>query len=242
MLIGAVSMQSHCASRKPAASSFSSRSVLQLGEQRQASDTLAVAEAMAQLSDSTTYLVLDEDGRIVEELTMRREPTDVQGATLAIHEAERRAQFVRADENGDMVLVAVLDQKERALSRFDPPLVLAPAKLEPGETRRSEAAMRVVDRDRPSRQREAGRAVREVRYAGDQEIQTPRGRFLAKRMETRFEADLRMASVDERTVTFIVPELGIVAEQSRETVRVLGAFGSTDRRTLLRADLAQPER
>src|SRR5690606_40739134 len=86
----------------------------------------------------------------------------------------------------------------------------------------------------------SGTATRSVTYIGDQRIRTPMGEFVAKRIEVRFEADLRLATATERTILYVVPDIGIVAEHTEERVRALGLFNRSSDRQLVMSELIEP--
>jgi hypothetical protein len=166
----------------------------------------------------------------------RREATSEHGAQWVDIEDGARATFWRVDAGGDIVMSAVIDHEEKALTLFDPPLLLWPRELGAGEERRAEAAMRVVNRDQPSQERERGRALRTVRSTGIATVQSPLGEILCTRLDVQFLADLRLARAETRTIVFVAEPLGVVLEQSLERVRVLGAFErKTDRVRLITA-------
>lgn len=111
-----------------------------------------------------------------------------------------------------------------------------PAQLYANDTFTSEAAMRVVDMNNPTKVREQGQARRAVSYVGDQRVRTARGELTAQRLEIKFIADMRFADAEERTILFIVPGEGVIARQTEVTVKVLGTLSNTQRRTLVRVD------
>jgi hypothetical protein len=112
--------------------------------------------------------------------------------------------------------------------------MVMPAVLPAQQPSTAHADMRVVDTENEKKVREEGRATRTITYVADQRIRTAHGEFDTKRIELHFRADLNLADVDELTVLFVVPGRGIVAEQSTETVKVLG-FGRPKKRTLIRS-------
>jgi hypothetical protein len=170
-----------------------------------------------------------EDGEA--EVQHRCEPTTQYDAQWAIDEP-RRTRYLARDEQGNVVLIAVADRDEAALTLFRPPLLVAPATLSVGESRSAQAAMRVVDLRQPRRQKEAGTATRTVRYLQDRLVKTPAGSFHAAHLEVAFEADLRLADAQETTTLMIVPDIGPVVIDRRETVTVLGILPRHTEQTL----------
>jgi hypothetical protein len=211
-----------------------SQSALVLLEELPASGSVLASDAFPASPTSIEFKVLDDDGVPTGTVLLRTEDSDLHHAKLARSEGETRTEYLRIAEDGSLVSTAVLDRREQAISQFNPPLLLMPAEIPAGDQRRGEAAMRVMDSENSSKLRETGKAWRTIVYAADQRIRTPLGEFVAKRLEIEFKADLRLAEAHEQTTLFIVPEIGLIAQQSRETVKVLGAFSDTKRRTIVR--------
>lgn len=180
------------------------------------------------------YQVVEKDSRLGDRLTYHASKTDQFNATMSIAEGDLRTQFLRNDEHGNIMMTAVIDHKENVISLFEPPMVIAYNELEAGKARTSKSTMRVVDAKDQSKQRESGKATRTIKYDGDQRIRTPLGEFVAKRVEVKFRADLNLADATETSMIYLVPEKGIIAEQVLEKRKILGAFGDTARRTLVR--------
>ena len=152
-----------------------------------------------------------------------------------MHEAgEERTEFRSHDDEGNVVLVAVIEHGRNALTLFDPPLEIAPPQLSAGQTLRDEVRMRVVDVTNRQQQRQSGTAVRTIEYVDDQRIRTPEGDFVAKHVVIRFEADLSLADAENVDSYWVVPGEGVVAMQLEEQIRVFGVLGNTSRRLLMR--------
>ncbi|MCI0676777.1 MAG: hypothetical protein L0Y42_13495 [Phycisphaerales bacterium] len=210
-------------------------SPLQLLEKPPPSGALTAADFRLEAGD-VVFLEVDDQGQAVEPLTFRREKTDQFGASMSLSEGSSRTQFLKKDEQGNIVMTAAVDHDEHAVSLFEPPMVVVYAELGAGESRTSESAMRVVDSNDHSKQREVGKARRTTTYAADQRIRTPAGEFTAKRVEVQFTADLGLADATEQSITFVVPQRGIVAERTIEERKILGAFGTKTRRTIVLAE------
>ena len=229
----------------PATLSNSSAAPLELLDELPAQSPLTVEEFALLQPMHARYLVLD-NGRVEQELVRNRRRTDQFGATIADMELtfpegkERRIQYWGVDSQGNVIMPAVVERDDNALSLFDPPLVVTVPTLQPGVTQTSTANIRVMNLRHPDRERESGTATRSVTYIGDQRIRTPMGEFVAKRIEVRFEADLRLATATERTVLYVVPDIGIVAEHTEERVRALGLFNRSSDRQLVMSELIEP--
>ena len=93
--------------------------------------------------------------------------------------------------------------------------------------------MRVLDAGNTRRQRESGRAERTITYVDDQRVRTPLGEFRARRVTVHFVADLRLADAITRTTLWVVPEIGVIAREQQEDLKVLGIPGGTSRERLV---------
>lgn len=164
----------------------------------------------------------------------RRETTDQYGAQWVVHLGDDRSEFRRLDEQGRTTLTASIDRSDRALTFFDPPLVLFPARLGPGEERQQTVKMRVVELNRPTSRKAAGSATRSVRYTGDQRLRVDGREFSTARLDISFHADLSIADVEVSTTQFLSPEHGLLIEHRVETIKVLGfTTGTTDQTLIL---------
>jgi hypothetical protein len=173
--------------------------------------------------------IYDVDGG--NQIVLERSRTDRFGATWMNREGDQRTEFWHLDGDGNIVMDATIDHQKSAISIFEPPLVIAYRELAPRQPRRDETAMRVVDLNNTEIQRESGTASRTIEYINDERIRTPTGEFLVKHIEVHFVADLQTANAVTDLTLYVVPALGVVAEQRRETVKILG-LGVPKSRTL----------
>jgi hypothetical protein len=203
-------------------------------EQSPAQGSIRADEVFAAEHSVSPFAVVNQEGRIVDHFEVGRAESSKFDATFSRDQGIARTEFLRFNDNGDLVVTAIIDHKENAISHFDPPLLVMPAELFADQSRKHEVAMRVVDANDPKKVRESGRASRTITYIANQRVRTHDGDFDAKRIESRFQADLKLADVDELTVMFVRPGAGIIAEQSTEQVKILGAFGNTTKRTIVR--------
>ncbi len=187
----------------------------------QASGTITVADMYPLRAGTWSWQVTagDDAGRSIDR---RREETDLYGATwVEIQDGQRREYWTRDDE-GNLVMTAVAEPGDQALSFFDPPMVVAYNTLGPGESRRQQVKMRVMDLSRPVRMKQQGVATRTVEYVDDRLIQTPMGTMSVKRVEISFRADLGLARAENSTTVLVYPTVGIVVERRKDTVSVVG--------------------
>jgi hypothetical protein len=195
-----------------------------------------IAQGIMPMSDGeSTYTLLNDAGQASGSVVFRRTATTEHGATIAAGEDDRRIEFLRRNDDGSIALTAVVERADNALTLFDPPLIVAPAKLEPGRPFVSESAMRVLARDQPRKQREHGTARRSIEYTTDVLIETPDGDVEAARLDIHFTADLQLADAEERSSMYVSRDAGrLVALVSVEQVKILGVIRRHSQRTLIR--------
>lgn len=179
-----------------------------------------------------TYAVIDDDDDQAKRVKVTRAPTSKHDATWSTREGEQRTEYWTYDEQGNVVLTAVYEAGDQAISLFDPPLTF-PAVLEAGEVHEQQVSMRVIDADNAEIVKATGTGYRTIEYLDNQRIATPAGEMLAQRVAINFRAELGVATAKTKTMLFIVPGRGVVAEQTKETVAILGAFGRSSARTLV---------
>ena len=188
------------------------------------------------------YDAFDASGeRITEFYLIRGGPTTTHNAAWMSEQGPpRRMHFWREDDAGNIVMTASIDQKEDALALFDPPLVVAPATLAPGEAFESAASMRVVRASNPEVERTHGSCTRTMLYVGDENIDLATGTVRAHRIEVVFRADLTLATTETISIWWVVPDLGIVREERSELTKALGLFGAPEFIRLELVDQADP--
>jgi hypothetical protein len=165
--------------------------------------------------------------------------TDRFAAAYRLAMGAERTEFWALDDEGAIVMPAAIDHKQRALTRFSPPLPIAPPELPIGEQQAVEVRMRVLDLENPRKQRESGAALRTIEYVGDERLLTPRGELTAHRIEIHFIADLTFADAETRTTCWVVPGQGMIATRMIEEIRILGFASERTQLTMVRVD-AEP--
>ena len=163
----------------------------------------------------------------------RREPTQRFEADWVTHQGDERSEYWRMDDEGNVVLTAVISHVDRAISLFQPPLIIAYRELSPGESRVHEVALRVVNAKNPSQQREFGKAKQTIQYVGDFFIRTPMGEMQVQRVDVSFDADLQFADASTTSVIYVAEGLGSVVEERLLTIKVLGLSARRRHETLL---------
>ena len=155
------------------------------------------------------------------EFVRSRGPSDLYGATWCDQEAARRSEYWRLEGSGDLSMPVDVEHDDSAVTLFDPPLVIAPAQLRPGEPFTQEVSMRVMDSRHAQRLRDSGTGKSTMRYVQDVLLRTPLGKFSARHIEIEFEAELRMARALSKATLYVVPGLGPVVEERHDSVRLL---------------------
>lgn len=216
-----------------------STSLLEVLEVRAPGEPVLAADLFAGHAARWNYESLPDDAATVMRLV--RDATDAHDASWVDEEVQRSRRFWRREPDGTIVMTAAIDERDRALTLFDPPLVIAWPSLPAGEPRTSAASMRVVDSRRPQRQRERGQATRTIEYVDDVVLRTPLGDLPTKRLEITFHADLRLADAEETETLYLAPGLGVVAMERSRTIRVLGLPGQTTFQTLRISGQQPPE-
>src|SRR4029453_6821852 len=92
-------------------------------DERPAEGTVTASDVQSLTPGMETYLHLGQDAQVESNMVLKREPTDRFGATIAVSDNEGRTQFLRADEQGNIVMTAVIEEGDQAISLFDLPLL-----------------------------------------------------------------------------------------------------------------------
>lgn len=188
---------------------------------RPADGTVTPGDIYPLLSGEWTWLVTSGDDA-GEHVVRRRGETETYSAAWSDDEDDRRSEYWGTDEVGNIVMPAVAEYGDRAITFFDPPLVIAYADLPASVEQRQEVTMRVMDARRRGRLKDQGTAVRTVEYVEDHRLRTALGEFETRRIMITFTADLRMAKAETNTTLYVAPELGPIVEERRETVKTMG--------------------
>lgn len=135
----------------------------------------------------------------------------------------RQMRIVRT-EGGGLAISEEINHTEGVRVEFTPPMYILPAELplDREECVFEDIKMVVRDADRPDRIKAEGTVRHVVCYEADETIRTPAGSFLAHRISSRFEADMGASRVENVTIQWFVPEVGLIAERRHEITRALG--------------------
>lgn len=150
----------------------------------------------------------------------------------------------RLDEEEGLVLVEEINYDEDVEVVFDPPLVVLPKTLAPGERAEQKLTMTVHPLGDRSRVKARGPVKASVTYEGRERISIPAGEFEAAKVTAVLEAALNIARVKNTTEEWIAlePDTGgtpvrsegtpwMLAERREEITRVL--LASTKRRLMV---------
>ncbi|MHC5026960.1 MAG: hypothetical protein ACYTGR_09415 [Planctomycetota bacterium] len=132
-------------------------------------------------------------------------------------------------EDGSILTTVIIDHDQRAVSVFEPPLLLMPRTLDAGVEVTARSAMRVLDERNPRRMRESGSATRRIEWIGDAVVPTAGGEVRAHVIRVTFEADLRLAEAIDTTTFYVHPELGTLVRLEDRTITALGIPVTTQR-------------
>ncbi|MDX1565068.1 MAG: hypothetical protein R3236_06655 [Phycisphaeraceae bacterium] len=137
-----------------------------------------------------------------------------------------RIDHLSVDESGGVTMGRSEDLYHDTLTLFDPPLPWL-QDLETGQWIEAKASMTIRDRDRPDLIKDRGTCTLRLEYVGWQSVRTGRTERKAFAICRRFSAALSVACVEEQTDQWFGPGLGLLAEQSVETVSAFVPLWST---------------
>lgn len=201
-------------------------------ETRPAEAALVAADLSPTASGRREYRITrgNDAGALLVE---RRLATPAQSVTWIDDPRGDRRELWSIDAAGDVVMPAVVDVADGAITIFDPPLVIAPARLAPGQPWVQQTAMRVLRLDDPSQVRESGTAVQTIEYSDVSRIRTAGGDLDAARVTITFKADLRMADAQTVTTLYVASGRGPVVREWSESVKTLGITIRSAKRTMV---------
>ncbi len=193
--------------------------------------TVALSAAIVLPDDAPLSLTYDDADS--QKITIKRSDPDHEGLIeLSRQKASETKPFridrVRWQHDGSIVLIETETRDEQVLSRYDPPLVLMPARLAPNEPHVQQVHLTVHPLKNPKRISHQGPAENTLLYVGKQRIRTQAGAFEAARVESRFTANLGLAQVDNETISLYAPTVGLVAERGTEQAKTFGIAVKND--------------
>jgi hypothetical protein len=203
---------------------------------------LAACDLVPMTTAVERWRVVAGDG-VGEEFERRRAPSSEPGASVSDRWGDDQtyelsvgadAEGAKGEPAGAIVMPLTIAHRDRAVTFFDPPLALAPTQLRAGSPLRSEAGMKVFDEGNRRKLQHSGRAARTLTLIDAVAIETPMGTFDALRVRVEFRATLQLATASEVATQYVVPGVGVVAEERVERVNAMGFINRTTKRTIVR--------
>ena len=199
------------------------------------------SDQIAPMGANWTWQRVDAKGRATGDpvIATLGVSTELHGGMWMVPMIDGDREFVSLANNGDLSLVAVEAPNDKAISIFTPALVLAPRQMHMDEIFASSSSMRVDWMD-DGGERDRGVGQRTTRIVRAERIRTPLGEFQTMRVETKFEAVLRLAKAQRSTTVWIAAGIGPVAEEWHGKVTVMGIQISNDVGTAIRISTISP--
>ena len=179
---------------------------------------IAQTDRLLRLQVGTVHYAILDDDQTDQIAELRLEQRD---DGWVRHAPGGRITHLTTDDVGNIIVPAVEDLDHDVITRYDPPLLLMPAVLEPNTPIIIESSMTIVDRDDPARQVDEGTCRQMFVHDGDLVVIAPAGRFDCHRIRMKYRAKLRFADVTTQTVRHYAPDVGLIAEQTTEHVKAV---------------------
>lgn len=129
---------------------------------------------------------------------------------------------LRVDAQGAVHVVQTVEAAEYVQTTFDPPMLMLPPRITPGETVTSAFHMKVHPLGKPDEVNTEGDATNTVACIGHETISTPAGTFETMKVRSVFKALMGNVEVENVTETWFAPRRGIVAETRTQRVTAMG--------------------
>ncbi len=148
----------------------------------------------------------------------------------------------RREGDGSVALVSLVADTPEAMASgqaryvFEPPLTMAPARLEVGEMFEHSCDLRIVELDDASSVIKTGSASRRLEVVGRELLELDSGSVETIRVRARFRLQLGATRVTNDSIVWVEPGSGAIAESTRRVVRVLGVPVQDTRAYEQRAD------
>lgn len=126
------------------------------------------------------------------------------------------------DASGAVALVRTVEPADAVTTWFDPPMLVAPARLTPGQPVTQSFEMIVRPLARPEQIKTRGPAEVTLTLVGFARVCTPAGAWDAAHLRSELKVTLGQARVTVLTDSWLAEGVGMVAEETRERVTVLG--------------------
>lgn len=167
--------------------------------------------------------------------------------TLEGESAPRSERFMVVETDGDLAMARVVQHDRSVITAFDPPVLVMPARLNPGAVVRQDSEVVVYELRNPKLIKERGEASVEARFEGEADLpaQTGTDPTRARVFVTHLRLNLRAARSDRTTTRwFALPSPtgpgGLLREAFEESIRVLGVTIESSRQTMTLVGTADP--
>ncbi len=199
------------------------------------------SDQIAPMGANWTWQRVDANGRSTGDpvIATLAVSTELHGGMWMVPMIDGDREFLQRGNDGELLLVAVEAPNDKAISIFTPALVLAPRQMHMDEIFASSSSMRVDWMD-DGGERDRGVGERTTRIVRAERIRTPLGEFQTMRVETKFEAVLRLANAQRSTTVWIAAGIGPIAEEWRARVTVMGIQISNEVGTAIRISTISP--
>lgn len=186
------------------------------GTPRQPQKAVVVEHVWIGRDHSAMYEVEDTDGALGDgRMTLQGDSDSWNYARLG-----QRIEKLEAGEDGSLMLRELDNIEKGVIIRFNPPVMVVPARLEPGKPVTTTARMTILERADPTNVRSSGKMKVTVVYDATQTLNTPAGRFDCHRVRLNWDADFGFGSTHSAITCYYNEKVGLVAEdyQSRTTI------------------------
>lgn len=167
--------------------------------------------------------------------------------TLEGESAPRSEREMVVGPDGDLAMARVVQHDRKVITVFDPPILVMPARLNPGAVVRQDSAVVVYELNNPKRIREKGDATVEARFDGEADLPAEPGAppNRARVFTTLLRLNLRAARSDRTTTRWFAPPPpggtgGLIRESFEETIRVLGVTIESTHQAMTLVGTADP--
>lgn len=200
-------------------------------------EPIADAAALWPLADTDhKYLVIasNDAQELGDTLELDLERVDAEQGLWELERPDRRIEYLRVDEAGNVVITAVDDLNHQVTTLYDPPMVLVPTALAPGEAKQFTSRVTIVRRDNRAIVRDQGEATKTITHQADQRVTTPTGEYTAHQLKVVMDTTLRLAKVHHDNTLWLTPGVGPVALEQSEQVTALVVSWSNTRKMVLK--------
>ena len=184
----------------------------------------------SQVPGTSQWRVLsgEDEGEVISQML-----TITADNIVTIEEPETRITKIQFRQDGSCALMSVDSMENATRSIFDPPLLMCQSELKFNAPLQSESPMRAVLIEGGA-QRDQGIGTRTIIMDGTARITTPMGTFDCVVVTTHFIGALAHATMDRTVTTWVAPELGAIAENNCEKIKILGVFIKSSERLIVK--------